>query len=99
MIIIQVIIILLSVFLGYLIGRVGDCYLNPWLKDPAWAPHHWIYGLIIMVIGLIIMENRQMGIWLFSFGLGHFISDLKDFIDLKFIGADNKLKTKFWGVD
>lgn len=95
----QVIIILVSAFIGYLIGRVGDCYLNPLLKDPAWAPHHWIYGVMIMIIGLIVMENNLVGLWLFSFGLGHFISDLKDFVDLRFIGADKKGKTKFWGID
>lgn len=99
MIVLQIMIILSSAFLGYIIGRVGDYFLNPLLKDPAWAPHHWIYGVIIMIIGLIIMENHQAGLWLFSFGIGHFVSDLKDFIDLKFIGSDKKDKVKFWGID
>lgn len=91
--------ILLIAFAGYLLGRIGDYYLNPLLKDPAWAPHHWIYGVILMIIGLVTMENYSIGLWLFSFGVGHFISDFNDFVDLKFIGSDNKDKLKFWGID
>ncbi len=99
MTVLQVVFILISAFLGYLIGRVGDRYINPLMKDPSWAPHHWIYGAIIMIIGLVLMEKQAMGLWLFSFGLGHLISDFNDFVDLKFIGSDNKENPKFWGID
>jgi len=87
-------------FLGYLIGRWGDHYLNFWMKDPGWAPHHWIYGLILMAAGLFLLKNN-LEVWIFSFGTGLFISDLKDFLDLKFIGKDNKEKNqrRFWHID
>jgi len=91
---------LLSAFLGYVIGRWSDNYLNLWLKDPAWAPHHWIYGFLLMVVGYIYF-NDSLGLWIFSFGVGLFVSDLKDFLDLKFWGKDNKDKSKikFWHID
>jgi len=91
---------LVSGFLGYIIGRWADNYLNIWLKDPAWAPHHWIYGLILMVIGIFCFKNN-LEIWIFSFGLGLFISDLKDFLDLKLFEPDGKSKEtiKFWHID
>ncbi len=91
---------LLSAFLGYLIGRWGDNYLNFWLKDPAWAPHHWIYGLILMIIGFFFFKNN-LELYIFFFGAGLFISDLKDFLDFKFIGKDNKKKenVRFWHID
>jgi hypothetical protein len=100
MIILNIINFLISGFIGYLIGRWGDYYLNFWLKDPGWAPHHWIYGLILMVVGLFLFKgNLEIGI--FSFGLGLFISDLKDFLALKFFSPDNKTKEtrKFWNID
>ena len=86
--------------MGYLIGRWGDYYLNFWLKDPAWAPHHWIYGLILMIIGIFFLKNN-LALWIFSFGAGLLISDLKDFLNLKFIGSDKKDKSqrRFWHID
>jgi hypothetical protein len=100
MIILNIINFLVSGFVGYLTGRFGDYHLNFWLKDPSWAPHHWIYGLILMIVGLFLFkDNLEIGI--FSFGLGLFISDLKDFLALKFISPDNKTKEsrKFWDID
>lgn len=100
MIILNIVNFLAAAFLGYLIGRWGDNYLNFWLKDPSWAPHHWIYGLILMIVGLFFFKNN-LEVWIFSFGLGLFISDLKDFLDLKLIGKDNKDKSqrRFWHID
>lgn len=94
-----VIIFFLFSFLGYIAGRWGDNYLNIWLKDPAWAPHHWIYGIILMASPLLFPGIP--GLLIFSFGTGLFISDLKDFLDFKIIGKDNKLKDqiKFWHID
>ena len=100
MLVLNIIFFLITAFLGYLIGRFGDYYLNFWMKDPSWAPHHWIYGLILMIIGIFYFKN-DLGLWIFSFGLGLFISDLKDFLDLKFVGSDKKGKSqrKFWHID
>ena len=100
MVIINVINFLAAAFLGYVIGRWADNYLNIWLKDPAWAPHHWIYGLIVMPIGFFYFTN-SLGLLLFSFGLGLLISDLKDFLDLKLFEPDGKTKEtrRFWHID
>jgi len=91
---------LLALFLGYLMGRVGDYYLNFWLEDPSWAPHHWIYGLILVILGAFIFKNN-LGLWMISFGIGLFVSDLKDFSNFRFFGKDNKNRDqrKFWHID
>jgi|SRR3989344_314716 len=91
---------LLFTFFGYLIGRFGDYYLNFWLKDPSWAPHHWIYGLILIAFGTFYLEN-SLGMWTIFFGFGLFISDLKDFLELKVIGSDGKdiAQRRFWHID
>jgi hypothetical protein len=100
MIILNIVNFLTAAFLGYIIGRLGDYYFNFWLKDPNWTPHHWIYGLILMIAGPLLFRNN-LGLWMFSFGAGLFVSDLKDFLDLKFIGKDgkNKDQRKFWHID
>ena len=100
MVILNILNFLVAAFLGYVVGRWGDNYLNIWMKDPAWLPHHWIYGLILMIVGLFYFKNN-LGLWIFSFGVGIFISDLKDFLDLKFFAPDNKTKEnrKFWHID
>ena len=100
MLILSIINFIVSAFLGYLIGRWGDHYFNFWIGDPSWLPHHWIYGLIIIIVGLFLFESN-LGIWIFSFGIGLFISDLQDFSDLKFIGSDKKSKEsrRFWHID
>jgi hypothetical protein len=100
MLILNIINFLVAAFLGYLVGRWSDNYLNFWMKDPGWAPHHWIYGAILMIVGIFYFKNN-LEIWIFSFGAGLFISDLKDFLDLKFFGADkkNKENRKFWHID
>ena len=91
MIFLNILNVLAAAFLGYLLGRWGDNYLNFWLKDPAWAPHHWIYGAMLMVVALFFFKNN-LELLIFYFGAGLLISDLKDFLDLKFIGKDNKIK-------
>ena len=90
---------LLPAFLGYLLGRFGDYYLNFWLKDPP-APHHWIYGFILMIAGFFFFKNNFQ-LWTVGFGAGFLVSDLKDFLSLEFYGKDNKNKTKrkFWNID
>lgn len=92
--------LLVALMLGYLLGRWSDYYLNFWLKDPSWAPDHWIYGFILMIAGLFYFNNN-LGLWMFFFGAGFFVSDLKDFLRLKFMGPDNKAKEqrRFWHID
>lgn len=85
-------------FGGYLLGRWGHYYLNIWLKNPKWAPHHWIYGLVLIIPGLSFFKYYYLGTLMFSFGAGQFISDLKDFLQLKFIGPDEEGKKIFWGI-
>ncbi len=100
MLIISLVIIIISAFLGYIIGRIGDYYINFWIKDPNWVPDHWTYGLIMM-IGSIILLDGNWEMIIFSFGAGVLISDLKDFLKLKLYGSDNKTKEsrKFWHID
>ena len=99
MMILDILNYLLSAFLGYLLGRWGDNYLNFWIKDVP-APHHWIYGLILVTVGSFYLEN-YLGLVIIFFGLGLFISDLKDFLNLKVWGRDgkNKKDVKFWNID
>ena len=98
MLILYVLLYFITAFGGYLIGRWGHYYLNVWLKNPKWAPHHWIYGLALMAAG-IFFYREFIGLLAISFGLGHFISDLKDFLKLKFVGPDEEGEKKFWGID
>lgn len=96
----NIIYILLIAFTGYLAGRWGDYYLNFWMKDPSWAPHHWIYGLILIIAGFFFRKSNW-GLWIMAFGVGLFISDLKDFLNLKFWGSDGKSinARRFWDID
>ena len=82
-----------SLLLGFIVGRFGDKYgghLN--------APHHWIYGLILMIIGIFYI-NIYIGIILLCLGIGHFISDLDDFLHMRVWGIDEPHEWKFWSID
>lgn len=100
MVFLNILVFIFFGFLGYLIGRFGDYYLNFWMKDPAWAPHHWIYGLVLTALGTFYLGDSLASGVIF-FGIGLFISDLKDFLELKIIGSDGKDKSqrRFWHVD
>lgn len=89
----QILFYILIAFIGYSIGRISHIYWG-YMK----VPHHWIYGLILIIVGLIFYKY-PLGIIAFYFGVGHFISDLKDFLQLKFFGVDEEGKKKFWGID
>ena len=81
-----------TLFVGFAIGRFGDKYggsLN--------APHHWIYGLLLVAAGLIFISSR-LGAPSFFFGIGHFVSDLDDFLHLRIWGVDKPHKWKFWSI-
>lgn len=100
MLFINIINFFIAGFLGYTIGRFSDNYVNIWINDPPWIPHHWIPGLLLMAIGIIFFNNN-LEIWIFSFGLGVFISDLKDFLAFKTFERDEKTKEnrRFWHID
>lgn len=91
--IMQIVFYVFLAFSGYAVGRISHIYgghLN--------APHHWIYGLILMILGAAFHRNNS-GIAAFYFGAGLFISDLKDFLQLKFFGTDEPGPKRFWGID
>lgn len=84
--------ILMALF-GYAIGRIGHIF-GGHLKDT----HHWIYGFVLTIIGLFFYGNF-FGRLSISFGIGVFVSDLKDFCNMRFYGVDNVKKKRFWGID
>ena len=88
-------IFLLISFLGYVVGRLS--HMSTVFFNPN-SPHHWIYGAILTILG-IIYWNESLAKYALFFGIGLFISDLKDFLGLKFIGPDEKGPKKFWGID
>ena len=100
MLFLSIIDIVALAFLGYLLGRFGDYYVNFWMNDPSWTPHHWIYGFILIIIGIFYFKYN-LGIWALAFGVGLLISDLKDFWEMKFFEPDRKTKEtrRFWHID
>jgi hypothetical protein len=87
---------LLSLIIGYVIGRLGHVFGG----SIAWIPHHWIFGLIIMVVPLFSRKiTKKTKILIILFGLGVFVSDLKDFLDLKVFEPEDVYAVKFFGVD
>jgi len=89
----QVLFYISLAFIGYAIGRISHMY-----GGNIKAPHHWIYGLILMLSGLFF-NKYSLGVATFCFGTGLFVSDLKDFLQLKFFGVDEHGPKNFWGVD
>lgn len=89
----RIIIYILIPFSAYAIGRITHI-LGGHLK----TPHHWIYGVIAVIVGLVF-HQENWAIYLILFGLGFIISDLKDMIELKFYGVDDVEQKKFWGLD
>jgi len=81
-----------SLFVGFAAGRLGDKWgghLN--------APHHWIYGLFLIVAGAAFTEHTA-GIAALGFGIGHFVSDLDDFLHFRIYGPDEPHQWKFWSI-
>lgn len=84
---------LIVAFAGYAIGRVSHIlggHLN--------APHHWIYGVLAVIVG-VVLYHHHYGQVLLAFGIGHTISDYRDMVDLKFFGRDEPGPKRFWGID
>lgn len=87
-----------SLLLGYLIGRWSHWYLNDKVGNPAWVPHHWLTGMALVIIGLVFPANPYR--WYFvAFGAGLFISDLKDFLLMRFFRPDDPGPKRFWHID
>lgn len=89
----DIILTAIACFIGYIIGRIGHV-----LGGQIRSPHHWIYGLILAIGGMFFVKE-YFGIPTIMFGVGLFVSDLDDFIQLKFYGVDAKGKKRFWGID
>lgn len=87
------IVYVLILFASYAIGRIGHI-LGGHLK----APHHWIYGVIFLIAG-IVLYGKTIGMYLILSGAGLVISDLKNMVNLKFFGVDDVKVKKFWGID
>lgn len=86
------ILILGGSLVGFTAGRLGDKWgghLN--------VPHHWIYGVLSFNVGLFLLSSWA-GVLLPSFGVGHFISDLDDFLHMRVIGVDEPHEWKFWSI-
>lgn len=83
----------ITCFLGFAIGRYGDKY-----GGHLDAPHHWIWGIVLVVVGFIYVDNL-FGVVSLAFGLGHFVSDFDDFANMRIWGVDKKHKWKFWSVE
>ena len=82
-----------SGFLGFAAGRIGHIY-GGHLK----GPHHWIYGLVMVIPGIIEWQSMAFFL-LMMFGIGVFVSDLKDFLEFKIYGADPPGEKRFWHID
>ena len=83
--------------IGYIVGRLGHFFYG----DKVDFLHHWIYGLLIVLLGFIIdFENSLNSVALISFGLGCFISDFYDFLKFRIYGRDVHFgKKNFLGFD
>ena len=89
---------LLGLALGYLSGRIGHYYVNVWIGNPNWAPHHWIYGAMLIPASSYFIPS-SWGLIILFFGVGHFISDFKDFLGLKFFSPDEEGPKRFFHID
>ena len=88
-----VLLFIVMVFAGYAVGRISHIlggHLN--------VPHHWIYGVLLIIVGAIFYQHT-LGWLALAFGIGHTISDLDDMMALKFYGRDEPGPKHFWGTD
>lgn len=81
--------------IGFTIGRLSHIInaMSPAINN-SMLPHHWIVGIIGIVLSYSYRNN-----YLFYFSLGLFISDLNDFIHFKTFEPDITTDIKFFGVD
>lgn len=93
----SILIYIVVTFVGFAIGRIGHI-LGGQLK----APHHWIYGVLLIAVGManfFFFYEDKWSLYLIAFGLGLAISDLDDMMALKLYGVDDVEVKKFWGID
>jgi putative Mn2+ efflux pump MntP len=81
-----------SLFAGFAIGRFSDKW-----GGHLPTPHHWIYGLILVVFGIYYIRSA-LGVFGLSFRIGHFVSDLDDFLHMRVFGRDVPHRWKFWSI-
>jgi hypothetical protein len=89
----KILIFCIVLFLSYVQGRLGHIYLGE-----NNGLHHWILGVIFIIIG-IIFKDKWWGGYLIAIGVGQVISDFLDMIHLKVWGRDPKGPKRFWHID
>lgn len=89
----EILLYIIILFAGFAVGRIGHI-LGGHLKDP----HHWIYGLILIIGGFLFI-HKFFAVSILIFGIGLFVSDLNDFLHMRFYGVDNVKIKKFWAID
>lgn len=86
---------LFSLFIGFSIGRIGHIFGGLTI-----SPHHWIYGLLMIIVAWLLRKKfPKLYFLVIFFGIGMFISDLNDFLLLRFYGADTVKKFTFWNIN
>ena len=85
--------ILISIFLGFIIGRLGDYLAGHWNFF-----HHWVYGVILIIFGIIYRTNYVF-LYFGGFGLGLLVSDFEDLLAFRIYGPDKKKTKRFWSFD
>lgn len=89
------VILLLVVFIGYALGRLGHI-----LSGQLPGPHHWLIpGLLLIILG-VIFDKFLLSRYMICFGLGQIISDLDDMLHFRIWGRDPKdAGKKFWDIN
>ncbi|MFZ3385303.1 MAG: hypothetical protein WA144_15390 [Candidatus Methanoperedens sp.] len=77
----------IPIFIGYSAGRIG--HIAGGADNPSF--HHWIIGLL-----LYLYSTDQ---FMKMVGLGLFISDLNDALNLRIYGIAPVDEYVFWGID
>lgn len=83
---------------GFTAGRIGHIFGG----QIMWIPHHWIFGLLVVFVGVVcvfIKKIKYLGIILVFVGLGIFVSDFKDFLQMRIWEPDDAPIIKFFGID
>jgi hypothetical protein len=88
---------LLVLFMGFAIGRIGHILGG----QIIWVPHHWIIALLIIILPFFWRSKKypRLMTLIVYFGVGLFISDLRDFLLLKTFGLDDVSVLKFWNIN
>lgn len=86
----------LLAFGGFSLGRFGHI-----LGGQIWfIPHHWIIGLVLAIAMLFWKDlPKKTRVLIFLFAIGVFVSDFKDFTQLKTWEPEDVTSVRFWGVD